>query len=192
MYIVPISIYAIFYCRCSFLIDVIFGAFSFAFYTPTYLNILNTFALCRIDDISWGTKGLDAAEDSKNKALKDSWRTIKIIYVAKFLFWNIIAAAALLILSDPFVIYGVNDSATDEDKYEDAVLQSYVRKFFMVFGLMAIIGSTFFIKIFLGMLYSIAYRCCISNRNKKETKNTPKPKKQGVDESFDRVKKFLH
>jgi chitin synthase len=40
--------------------DVIFGVVSFIYYTPTYLNILNTFALCRIDDISWGTKGLDA------------------------------------------------------------------------------------------------------------------------------------
>lgn len=49
--------------------DVIFGTFSFLFYIPTYLNILNTFALCRIDDISWGTKGLDA-EDNRNNNLK--------------------------------------------------------------------------------------------------------------------------
>ncbi len=60
LYIVPILVYAIFYCRLEFLIDVIFGTFSFIYYTPTYINILNTFALCRIDDISWGTKGLDA------------------------------------------------------------------------------------------------------------------------------------
>ena len=30
------------------------------FYGPTYLNILNIYSICRIDDISWGTKGLDA------------------------------------------------------------------------------------------------------------------------------------
>jgi chitin synthase len=42
------------------------GAFSFLFYGPTYLNILNIYSLCRIDDISWGTKGLDAAGSSKN------------------------------------------------------------------------------------------------------------------------------
>lgn len=69
MYIIPILVYAIFYCKCEFLTDVIFGVVSFIYYTPTYLNILNTFALCRIDDISWGTKGLDA-EDTKNKDLK--------------------------------------------------------------------------------------------------------------------------
>jgi hypothetical protein len=27
--------------------------------------MLNTFAICRIDDISWGTKGLDAEDNSK-------------------------------------------------------------------------------------------------------------------------------
>jgi len=45
--------------RCGILIDIIFSAFSFMFYGPTYLNILNIYALSRIDDISWGTKGLD-------------------------------------------------------------------------------------------------------------------------------------
>jgi len=69
LYIIPISIYSIFFCKCEFVGDVLFGTISFIFYTPTYLNILNTFALCRIDDISWGTKGLDT-EDNKNKDLK--------------------------------------------------------------------------------------------------------------------------
>ena len=32
----------------------------YLFYAPTYVNILQIFAFCRIDDLSWGTKGLDA------------------------------------------------------------------------------------------------------------------------------------
>lgn len=67
LYALPIIVYAIFFCRCEFVGDVLFGTFSFIFYTPTYLNILNTFALCRIDDISWGTKGLDVVEDNRDK-----------------------------------------------------------------------------------------------------------------------------
>lgn len=102
MYIVPILVYAVFYCKCEFLTDVLFGVFSFIYYTPTYLNILNTFALCRIDDISWGTKGLDA-EDNRNKDLKDSWRSIKILHVAKFLFWNILVGFAMLAVSSPVI-----------------------------------------------------------------------------------------
>ena len=112
LYIVPITIYAIFYCRCSFLIDVIFGTFSFLFYTPTYMNVLSTFALCRIDDISWGTKGLDA-EDNKNQSLKETWKTIKIIYVAKFIFWNTITSIALIVVSNPLFL---NDESEQYDQ----------------------------------------------------------------------------
>ena len=53
--------YVIIFCKGSFLVDVIFSTVSFLFYGPTYLNILNIYSLCRIDDISWGTKGLDTA-----------------------------------------------------------------------------------------------------------------------------------
>ena len=69
MYVIPIIVYSIFYCRYQFIVDVLFGTFSFLYYIPTYLNVLNAFALCRIDDISWGTKGLDA-EDNRNNQLK--------------------------------------------------------------------------------------------------------------------------
>lgn len=37
---------------------------------PTYLILLNTYAICRIDDISWGTKGLDADLNSKDAKLR--------------------------------------------------------------------------------------------------------------------------
>lgn len=84
----------------------LFGTFSFLFYTPTYLNVLNTFALCRIDDISWGTKGLDA-ENSKNQAMKQSWKSIKIIHVAKYVFWNITVGAAMLVVSSPINLKGL-------------------------------------------------------------------------------------
>lgn len=31
----------------------------YLFYAPTYLHILTIYAFARIDDLSWGTKGLD-------------------------------------------------------------------------------------------------------------------------------------
>jgi len=39
------------------------------------------------------------------------------------------------------------------------MVQSYVRKFFMTFLLMAVIGFSLFLKIILGAMYTIAYRC---------------------------------
>ena len=66
-YTIPIFFFSLFFCRLSFAFEVLCGAISFLYYTPTYLNILSTFALCRIDDISWGTKGLDASSGGKTK-----------------------------------------------------------------------------------------------------------------------------
>lgn len=69
MYTFPVLLYVILFRRFSFAIDCVFGAFSFLFFSPTYLNILNIYALSRINDISWGTKGLDASQSSKNSSL---------------------------------------------------------------------------------------------------------------------------
>jgi chitin synthase len=140
-------------------IDVVFGVVSFIFYTPTYLNILYTFALCRIDDISWGTKGLDA-EVSKSNELKDSWKAIKIMHVAKYLFWNIVVGTTMLVISSPLGVGGV----MDENQYQSQLVWSYLRKFYMTFGLMVIIGFALFLKIFIGFIYSLKYRCSKSTR----------------------------
>ena len=40
--------------------ECLLSIFSYIYYTPTYINILQVFAFCRIDDMSWGTKGLDS------------------------------------------------------------------------------------------------------------------------------------
>jgi chitin synthase len=50
-------------------IEMIVSLLSYLFYAPTYLNILLTFAFCRIDDLSWGTKGLD----SDGSAVSRDW-----------------------------------------------------------------------------------------------------------------------
>jgi chitin synthase len=58
VYTVPIFTYIALFRKSNILWEIVLGAFSFIFYGPTYLNILNIYSLCRIDDISWGTKGL--------------------------------------------------------------------------------------------------------------------------------------
>jgi cellulose synthase/poly-beta-1,6-N-acetylglucosamine synthase-like glycosyltransferase len=70
LYALPVGLYVALFRRFSFGIDMIFGAFSFLFFSPTYLNILNIYALSRINDISWGTKGLDADVSNKNSNLQ--------------------------------------------------------------------------------------------------------------------------
>jgi chitin synthase len=57
IYVLPILTYVFLFKKTNILCEIIMGTFSFIFYGPTYLNILNIYSLCRIDDISWGTKG---------------------------------------------------------------------------------------------------------------------------------------
>lgn len=59
LYIIPVAM-AIIYGKFSYVLDILFSTLSFLFYSPTYLNILNIYAICRMDDISWGTKGLNS------------------------------------------------------------------------------------------------------------------------------------
>jgi chitin synthase len=66
LYVIPV-IMAIIYGRFRIVLDILFSTPSFIFYSPTYLNILNIYALCRMDDISWGTKGLNAEVSGRKK-----------------------------------------------------------------------------------------------------------------------------
>lgn len=61
----------------------------------------------------------------------------------------------MLIISSPINMQGTITPA----EYNDLMVQSYVRKFFMTFVLMALIGFTLFFKIILGAIYSLCYRC---------------------------------
>jgi chitin synthase len=40
-------------------IEMVTSLISYIYFSPTYITILQSFAFCRIDDLSWGTKGLD-------------------------------------------------------------------------------------------------------------------------------------
>ena len=134
-YFIPLFFYAVFFCTIKPMCEVIGGFLSFLFYTPTYLILLNTYSLCRIDDISWGTKGLDSRPKNSSK-LQGAWSLIKFIHVGKFVIWNIIVASLLLTLG--------NNS---------------LYRFWVTFGLVCIITATQAIKVIIGMFYMLYYKC---------------------------------
>jgi hypothetical protein len=96
--------------------------------------VLNIYALCRIDDISWGTKGLDSDENDKSDKLKESWKVIKYIHISKYFFWNIVVGSLLL-------TFGA----------------SYAARFYITFSLMAILVITQLLKTITGLIYNISY-----------------------------------
>lgn len=135
IYLVPITAYILLFGNVSILFQIALGGLSFLFYGPTYLNILNIYSLCRIDDISWGTKGLDTAS-SANSAVKGSWKLIKFVHVAKYVIWNIILSVILLTLGS-----------------------SYSPRFFVTIIMIAMIGISMSGKVLIAVLYMIFYKC---------------------------------
>lgn len=140
LYIIPIIIFMIF-CRLDYIIDILFSTFSFVFYTPTYLNILNIYALCRIDDISWGTKGLDSGISGQKKEMMEDWKKIKILHVSKFVLYNMVVAFLLLLFGDIYVV-----------------------RFYITLAIMCLLGGSLSIKVFMGAIYLIKYRCYSSKK----------------------------
>jgi chitin synthase len=131
LYAVPILFYSILFCNIRVIFEILLGAVSFTFYSPTYLIILNIYALCRMDDLSWGTKGLEAGGGGdKDVKVLTSWKIIKTIHVAKLVFWNVIVAGLL-------IHFGSN----------------YLVRFYLTFALMVLIASTMAIKVVLAIMY---------------------------------------
>lgn len=93
------------------------------------------YALSRINDISWGTKGLDSAGGKDVTHLQESWKQIRIISVAKFTFWNIFFGMIFLSLG----------SATNT-------------RFFITFAIMILLGVTLLLKTVLAIVYLLFFR----------------------------------
>lgn len=135
VYLLPILVYILLFGRFHILWEVLLGFLSFLFYSPTYLNILNVYSLCRIDDISWGTKGLDSASPSSS-GLGESWKLIKMVHVAKYVIWNVILSAVLLTLG-----------------------AGYKTRFYVTLGLLGVIAVSFSVKATIGIGYMVYYKC---------------------------------
>jgi cellulose synthase/poly-beta-1,6-N-acetylglucosamine synthase-like glycosyltransferase len=63
---------------------------AYLFYRGIYSHILQTFAFCNVDDVSWGTKGLDGGSGTMVEAKMD--------IVLNFLLINLLAASLLIFI----------------------------------------------------------------------------------------------
>lgn len=59
----------------------------YIYFSPIYIHTLLIFAFCRIDDLSWGTKGLEAGSSAQgNIELLFKWS--KFVFVTKWVTTN--------------------------------------------------------------------------------------------------------
>lgn len=104
-----------------------------------------------MDDLSWGTKGLDSGAGNKDSAILDCWKVIKTIHVGKLLFWNVLVAGFLIHFGS-----------------------EYLMRFYLTLGLMVLIAVTMLFKVFFGILYYFYYMIFINNKKKKGEPHTRK------------------
>ncbi len=78
-------------------IEMLTSLLSYLYYAPTYINILQIFAFCRIDDLSWGTKGLD---NNENSGIQREWEKRKYIFVLQFITTNVVLSYVLIKVSE--------------------------------------------------------------------------------------------
>lgn len=69
----------------NFFTMVIFAIY-YSLLMPTYINILMVFAVCKTDDVSWGTRG----KDEKGSSLQDEFNWKKTVFLTIFAGCNII------------------------------------------------------------------------------------------------------
>ena len=148
LFIVPIFVYSSLFCLCWPIGEVLKDVVSFLFYNTSYLILLTIYATARIDDISWGTKGLDSG--STKSAKEEIWKKIKLIILAKFVFWNAVITVVLI------------SFANDEEV-----------RFYLTFAIMGIIVLTILIKVLVGTVYLVKYR--LANCCEEEFNEPPKP-----------------
>ena len=72
-------------CNPAYMPELTISTLHYVYYAPTYIHILIIYAFCRIDDLSWGTKGLEGGEDPKMAKIKKKNTKFKYVYVCKWI-----------------------------------------------------------------------------------------------------------
>jgi cellulose synthase/poly-beta-1,6-N-acetylglucosamine synthase-like glycosyltransferase len=106
--------------------------------------LMTIYSISRIDDISWGTKGRDSDEISKEEeSKKNLWRKLKMLFAGKFLLWNYFFSLLIIYISDG----------------------EKVSKYFLIFLILIILLVSLLLKVILGVIYLLRYKvtncsCC--------------------------------
>lgn len=95
-----------------------------------------------MDDLSWGTKGLDTGAGDQDAAVMNNWKVIKMVHVGKLVFWNVIVAGLLIHFGSDYLV-----------------------RFWLTFALMVLIASTMLLKVSLAILYYVYYMICVNTKS---------------------------
>ena len=72
------------------------SAAAYIYYMPSYMHSFLVYAFCRIDDLSWGTKGANSTEENR-KAIE--FKSFKVEFVSTWVLLNAIVAFVTIYLN---------------------------------------------------------------------------------------------
>lgn len=80
-------------------VELLISLMHYIAFSPSYIHLFFIYAFCRIDDLSWGTKGDNTSDNEKNAKVFESE---KLIFVAKWIASNCTFSIILSVLTyDP-------------------------------------------------------------------------------------------
>lgn len=160
--------------NCYTYYEIISSLLSYFFYMPVYINLFFIYSFCRIDDLSWGTKGLDTESKATQSAIRVKFANDKIKFTLKWLGANIIVSLILVGLANNYVI------------------QNYIIWIFSAYFAGILLIKTIFL-----FIYLINYNTCKSYRKMRKVKeikkkNEEKEKKgESIKNEFDKLIKRM-
>lgn len=104
--------------------------------------------------------------------MKGTWKQIKFLHVAKFVFWNIFISCVLL---------KIGGGHADGD---------FDSRFFLTFGIMGVLTLTLLMKVVIAVVYLSIYRCCLSKKLKLDF--TVQRVQSHIDVAFNNVKESMY
>lgn len=76
------------------------GFIHYTFYHTTYSFIFIIYSFSRIDDLTWGTKGLTTTEDPQMMHIRDQNKRKKYKFLCKWLILNLLYTGIIIVLSE--------------------------------------------------------------------------------------------
>lgn len=135
----------------------------YIYYTPTYLHIMIIYAFCRIDDLSWGTKGADSSEHSGNE---QKFYLEKVEFVGAWIFSNAIVTYVVTVL-----------------------ISSQQNKYYFMTALITFTTGLLMIKTFFAIIYQFVF---VNWIDKSSIASAFERKKQFYKEQTTQIEKYIN
>lgn len=123
------------------------GVICLMFMTPTYFNLFTVYSMCNLHDVSWGNREGGGAAD-KMKVKMEAFRA----------YWFVVYILANCLYAYVVIVYSTSYGSQGNT-------HSFQNYYLTIFGMSILL--IILVKIFLGSMYNIHFRCCVERKIKR-------------------------